>query len=57
MATLRRHCRPEQAIQRAVFDHIAARLEAKKRFGIDPKVLLTIFPLDAAASNRRTPNA
>jgi Holliday junction resolvase RusA-like endonuclease len=35
-------------------DSQAVEIHAKKKFGIAPKMLITVFPLSAASSNRRT---
>ena len=35
-------------------DSLAVEIHAKKKFGIAPKMVATIFPLDATPSNRRT---
>jgi len=36
-------------------DSLAIEIHAKKKFGIAPKMVATIFPLNAASSNRRMP--
>jgi Holliday junction resolvase RusA-like endonuclease len=36
-------------------DSLAVEIHAKKKFGIAPKMVATIFPLNAASSNRRMP--
>lgn len=34
-------------------DSLVVELDARKRYGVDPKVVLTVVPIAAAASNRR----